>query len=546
MKNKWKITGLTLATITLLAGCGKTTASTGNGKYAAQQTYNLMSSTELETMDPSLSDDQASGVQLQNTNEGLYHTDRNGKVTPAAAKSTTVSKDGKTYTFHLRKGMKWSNGDPVTAANFVYGWQRSVNPNTKAPNAFLFTAVKNADAIESGKKQPSSLGVKAVDKYTFRVSLEKSAPYLKKLTTLMAFFPQDKKVVQKYGKAYGTTSAKTVYNGSFVQKGWTGSNLSWKLVKNKNYWDKKHVHLQTVNMKVVQNPSTALSLYQSKKLDDITLSGQQAAQEKNNKAYYSVMDNRTDYADYNFKVKAMKNLNIRRALSLVLNRNQLATKVLANGAKAPKGFVPAGFATNPKTGKDFASEAEVANTVTKNKALAKKYWAKGLKQLGVSKLTISLMCWDGDANKQTAEYVQSAVNQTLKGANVEVNSLPKKTAITRMSAHSGWDMALTSWGPDFLDLMDFLQLEETGNAYNFGSYSNKQFDKYMELAADRDANNEEKRYDDYLKAEKILMKDQAVSPMDQPALTYLHNPKVKDATTTASGGTYLKSAYVAK
>lgn len=115
-----------------------------------------------------------------------------------------------------------------------------------------------------------------------------------------------------------------------------------------------------------------------------------------------------------------------------------------------------------------------------------------------------------------------------------------------MSSHTGFDMALTGWSPDFLDLMDILQLEQTGNPYNFGSFSNQTFDNYMKAAITKDATNSQARYEDYVKAEKVLMKQQAVSVIDQGASTYLHNPKVKSAATTTDGGTYLKKAYVVK
>lgn len=546
MDKKLKVSALFLVAATMLAGCGSKSASAGTHDYATKQSYNLMASTEVETMDPSLADDSTSLTQIENTNEGLYHPNKAGKLVAEAATKTKVSKDGMTYTFTIHKGMKWSNGDPVTAQNFVYGWQRSVNPKTKAPNAFLFAPIKNADAITAGKKNPKTLGVKAINKTTFKVTLVKPAPYLKQMTALPAFYPQDKKAVEKYGKSYGTSSTTTVYNGPFVQKGWTGSNLTWKLKKNKKYWDKKSVHLTTVNMQVVQNSSTALNLYQVKKLDDISLSGEQATQEKNNKDFYSTLANSMSYAVYNFKNKAMQNINIRKAISLVLNRKQVTSKVLADGSITPKGFVPSKLTENPKTGKDFATDAAVANSVTQNKKLAKKYWAKGMKQLGKTKLTINLMCWDEGSNSQVAEYMQSEINQTLKGADVKETTLPKKSAITKMSSHKGFDMALTGWSPDFLDLMDVLQLEQTGNPYNFGSFSNKSFDKDMKAAITTDATNSQARYDDYVKAEKILMKQQGVAMIDQGASTFLHNPKVKDAATTTDGGTFLKGAYVVK
>jgi len=123
MDKKLKVSALFLVAATMLAGCGSKSASAGTHDYATKQSYNLMASTEVETMDPSLADDSTSLTQIENTNEGLYHPNKAGKLVAEAATKTKVSKDGMTYTFTIHKGMKWSNGDPVTAQNFVYGWQ---------------------------------------------------------------------------------------------------------------------------------------------------------------------------------------------------------------------------------------------------------------------------------------------------------------------------------------------------------------------------------------------------------------------------------------
>ncbi len=174
--------------------------------------------------------------------EGLYRFDKENRPYLAGATSVKKSKDEKTYTFKLRKNAKQSNGDPVTADDYVTAWRRSVDPKNSSLDSDSFAIIKNGTKITQGKAKVNSLGVRALDKHTLQVILENPIPYLPQILEGAQFYPQDTKVVNKLKDRYGTSSKNLVYNGPFVVKGWTGSNLKWTLVKNKNYWDKNLVH----------------------------------------------------------------------------------------------------------------------------------------------------------------------------------------------------------------------------------------------------------------------------------------------------------------
>lgn len=259
--NKLLAAGATLAAAGLaLTGCGSKSSS-GSSK----QVLNWNEASELPTMDLSKATDTISFDMLNNSMEGLLRIGKNSKVEPGIAKSYKVSSDGLTYTFNLRKNAKWSNGDKVTADDFVYSWRRTVDPKTQSQYSYLFEGVKNIDDITAGKKAPSTLGIKAVGQYKVVVTLTKKVPYFKLLMGFPSFFPQNKTAVEKYGKKYGTSSKYMVYDGPFKMTGWTGTNLSWTLAKNKNYWDKSNVKLDKINFKVNKSTTTSYNLYQSKK-----------------------------------------------------------------------------------------------------------------------------------------------------------------------------------------------------------------------------------------------------------------------------------------
>ncbi|APR07106.1 peptide ABC transporter substrate-binding protein [Lentilactobacillus parabuchneri] len=541
MKKKlWMSLPILLVSL-VLTGC----SGNGNKSSSDSKEARVMEQADISALDPSLITDVGALETVNNSQEGLYRMKSSTEVEPGIAKDiVNPSNNGKTYTFKLRPGLKWSNGDPLTAQDFVYAWRRTVAPSTKSPVAYMYLVIKNASQIEKGKMSPSKLGIKAINKTTLQVNLSRATPYFKYLCAGVPFLPQNKKTVEKYGKAYGTSSTRMVYDGPFVVQGWSPSTETWTLKKNPNYWDKNKVKLNKVKFVVTKNPQTALSLYTSGKLDNITLAGQQASQEKNNKGYLSYPSGEIDYIAYNFRNKALRNINIRKAISLTINRKSLVNNVLKNGAKVPTGIAPSDIAKNPSNGKDFAEENTVKQSTEFNPKLAQKYWKKGMSQLKAKKLSLKLVCYDVDSFRNTAEYVQSSAQKYLKGLSININVQPKVQAITTMQSKKGYDLGFSNWIASFPDLSEFFQLLDTGNANNAGNYSNSRFDYYYAQANGKDSMNPQKRYNDFLKAEEIASKDQAVIDINQGQTVRLNNPKLKGVAYAAAQGITLKNAYM--
>ncbi|EFG55232.1 hypothetical protein C5L18_000460 [Lactobacillus amylolyticus] len=326
--NKFKIFATSLVTISaaiVLVACGNTSNSQSSRN---SKTLNLSTTAPLDTIDISKSTGYG---QTGNVFESFYRLGSNGKPTAGLAKSGFVSKNGKTWTFKLRNA-KWSNGDPITAQDFVYSWHRSLNPKTASPYSYLFSGVKNANQIIAGKKNSNSLGISAPNKRTVVVKLTRPIAYFKVLMAYPLFGPQDAKVVKKYGSKYATKSQYQVYSGPFEITGWNGTNDSWSFVKNKNYWDKKAVKLNKINYEVVKSNNTGYQLYQQGKLDLTPLSSEQVKNLKSNKDFKSYPYSYVRFLMYNFKDKnkvnrkALNNRNIRLALSLAIDRNVITKK----------------------------------------------------------------------------------------------------------------------------------------------------------------------------------------------------------------------------
>ncbi len=527
-----------LASAALLAACGNNDSSSSS----SSKTLKWMDAAEIPTMDLSKATDVTSFNQLTNTLEGLYRLGPNSKLEKGLATSEKVSKDGKTYTYTLRKS-KWDDGTPVTAKDFVYSWQRTVNPKTASQYSYLFSGIKNADAIVAGKKPVSSLGVKAEGKYKLVVTLDRRIAYFDKLMGFAVFFPQQEKAVKKYGSKYGTASKYMAYNGPYKQTGWTGSNLTWKLVKNKNYWDAKDVKLDAIKYSVQKSPSTSYNLYQSKKLDYTSLDASQTKQLKNDPAYRSLNQGATFYLQFNVaKNKYLANANVRKALSLAVNRKGLCSTL--GGSSTPANTLTPPQLTNVN-GEDYtkgiASSAEANYPTSTKKSEAVKYMDKGLKELGVKSFSFKILSDDTDAGNKTTEALQSDFESTFgKRVSVSVQNLPFKTRLSRSTA-GNFDIVVSGWSADFADPISFLDLFTSKNPENNGKWKNSEYDKLV--ADSKTTSSSSKRWDDLTKAEEILLKDSGISPLYYQSSSVLVRTNVKDVYQNR--GTWnFKDAYI--
>jgi oligopeptide transport system substrate-binding protein len=513
-----------LASAALLAACGSNSSKESS---SSKKTLNWTVASEIPTMDMSKATDATSFNQLSNTMEGLYRLGKNSKLEKALATSEKVSKDGKTYTYTLRKS-KWSDGSELTAKDFVYSWRRTVDPKTASQYSYLFSGIKNADAIVAGKKKPETLGIKAVGKYKLVITLERRIPYFDKLMGFAVFFPQSEKAVTKYSSKYGTASKYMLYNGPFKQVGWTGSNLSWKMVKNPYYWDKKNVKLDTITWSVQKTPSTAYNLYQSNKLDYTGLDASQTKQLKNQKGYVTLNQGATFYLQFNVaKNKYLANTNIRKALSLAVDRKGLTSSLGGNS-------VPANTLTPTQltdvNGEDYtkriSKSAKSFYPASTNKKEAVKYMNKGLKELGVSKFSFKILSDDTDAGKKTTEFLQSTFESTFGNkVSVSVQNLPFKTRLSRSTA-GNFDIVVSGWSADFADPISFLDLFTSTNPENNGKWKNTSYDKL--IADSKTTASTSKRWDDLTKAEDILLNNVGVAPLYYNTNAALIRPTVKD------------------
>ena len=536
-----KIIGLTsliaLSGIILVA-CGTKTSEQKNIKFSIP--------TDVASLDTTILTDQYSYDVAGNVEEGLTRVDSKGNAALALAKSIDVSKDGLTYTVTLRDNLKWSNGDALTAKDFVYSWQRAVDPATASEYGYLLGPVKNANEINGGKADKSTLGVKATDDKTFVVTLAQPTPYFEFLTANSVYFPLNQKVVEKYGKQYGTSSEKMVYSGPYKfekSKGWNGSNQTFSIVKNDDYWDKGAVKTKEIDFQVVQDVKTSFNLYKQGKIDQTGIGDPDLYKaNKTDKNVVSLNEATTSYVQYNQsgKNKALANKDIREAFNLATDRKQYVDTVTPASTPAT-GLTPAGMAKT-NTGEDFAKYAE--QPYKYDATAAKAAWEKGLKEIGETKLTLTLTTDDTSAAKDSATFLKQAWEEKLPGLTLNIKSVPFKQRLND-STTGNFDMVISLWGGDYAEPSTFLDLFTSTSPNNNGKINNVTYDKAIKAAEVTDALDPEKHYADYKAAEEALYTESNINPLYFRTSPVLRNPNLKDVRFGSTGLTYdFKTAYL--
>lgn len=552
-KTKWWKSGAVLLTAGLLVACGNdagsetNSSSSGEGDLAEEQVLNLIEIAELPTGDTALATDTVSFTVFNNINEGLYRLDKDSQPIPALAEEeVTVSEDGLEYTFKLREDTTWSNGDPVTANDFVYAWQRVVNPETAASYSYLFEGIENAKAIISGEAEPETLGVEAVSDYELKVTMETPVPYFISLMAFPTFFPQNQAFVEEQGAEYGTSAETMVFNGPFTFSNWDGTNLNWTYEKNEEYWDAENVALEEINVEVIKETSTALNLYDSGQIDRVNLTGEFAKQYQDNADYTVETEARTSYLQLNQEKNGeetpLANENLRKAVASSYDHELLVSEILANGSQTIGGLVPAELAANPTTGDDF--RAESGDYLAFDADAANEYWEAAKEELGTDTVTLELLGDDDETNKKVGAYMKDQIETNLPGVEITLKNVPFKARL-ELQTQQDYDLALGGWGADFADPVNFIDLMTSESPYNRSSYSNAEFDELVALSKGENATDVDARWTNLLDAEKILLEEAGVAPLFQRAAATLQKDYVKDVYNYQVGAKYsYKDAYI--
>ncbi|QWU44657.1 peptide ABC transporter substrate-binding protein [Bacillus sp. NP247] len=531
---------MAIITSLLLTACSN--KANKSDTEAKKQVLNVTVSEEIPSLDTAKTMDGTSAHVMQNIFEGLYVLNDQDDPIPAVAKSFTRSEDGKKYTFDLRKDAKWSNGDNVTANDFMYAWKRAVNPQTASQYAYMLFHVKNAKEINKGTMSLDELGVKVINDYKLEVELEQPIPYFLQLLALPIYLPQHESFLKEQGNKYGLEPSNLIYNGPFVLEKWKHEK-EFQLKKNATYWDQKKVKLDEINFHIVKDTMTAVNLYEAGDLDRVPINSQVVDKYKGNKELHMSSDPGIAMLRFNEKNNALANKKIRQSISLALNKDDFVAHFINNGAKPASGLVPVGH-MNEETGKDFRKEnGDISSYDLQN---AKKIWEEAKKELGVEEVKLEFLTFEQDNAKRMAEYIKGDLEKHLQGLTIHIKQQPFKQKL-QLEQTGDYDISMANWGPDYKDPISYLELFTTDNPNNKMNYSNIHYDELIKKAKSDLVLDQKKRWETLQEVEHILLEDAAVAPLYHIGSAYVQKDYVKGIEKHQFGGVYTyKNAYIDK
>ncbi|MBN8236466.1 peptide ABC transporter substrate-binding protein [Halobacillus kuroshimensis] len=525
-------------------GNEETSEGTEESSASGEQEITITSKSEIPSMDPSLITDSVGFQWAGETYEGLYRLDENSQLVNGMAESSEVSEDGLTWTFNLRDA-EWSNGDPVTADDFVYAWRRAVDPEVGSEYGpyFLGGIIKNATEISNGEASLEDLGATAVDDKTLEVELEKPVPYFESMTVFITFMPLNQAYVEEQGDKFATEAEYTISNGPFEMTEWSHGE-GWSIEKSDSYWDNETVQLEKINAKVVKEVSTGVNLYESGEIDQTELNAEFVDQYRTNEAFNVVEKPYLYFFKFNQENnEALANVNVRKAISYGIDRQGLVDVILNDGSVPAEGYVPSNFVSMPDSEEDFR-EAQ-GSLVESNVEKAKEHWNKALEELGTDSVEIELLGDDTGTSKDALAYYKGQLEENLEGLTIKLLEVPFKERVRRDN-NSEFEIEAATWGPDYVDPNTYLNMYLTDGQNNNMAYSSEEYDSLIEKANTEYAQDPAKRFETFLEAEKLLLeKDQAVAPIYQDAKAQLFRPSIKGVYSTATGPEFeFKWAYV--
>lgn len=543
MKKMSLVLAAVMASGMILTACGgnkaadpsaDTTVAAANGEAPAEGTsagldLAVQVGPDPETIDPALNSASDGANMIVHAFEPLLIVDSENKIQPGQAEKYEVSEDGLTYTFHLRDGLKWSDGTPLTANDFVYSWKRLADPNTAAPyGADMLGYVKGFEEASGGNLD--ALGVSATDDKTFVVELAAPCVYFSKLVTHASMVPVQKATVDANGDQWTLKPETYVSNGPLKMIEWVpGSHITY--AKNENYWNADKVTLNTLKFVLMEDANAAYSAYQTGEVSMIkTLPAEEIPSLKDTEDFNIGTTMGTFYISFQTQKEPFTNPDVREALSLAIDRDYAANTVMQGIYLPATNFVGPGLsdaengssfeeATRKNNGGDFFNVKDHDADVAK----AKELLAKAGYPDGQGFPTVEYMTNDQLFNKPIAEYLQSCWKETL-GINMDIKIVEWST-FTPTRRAGDFQIARNAWLFDYDDPSNLLNLMKSTSGNNDGKYNNPEVDKMLDEA--NSTADVAEHYQKLHEAENIILKDAAIAPIAYYRMPWLQDPKLK-------------------
>jgi len=529
-KMRWQLP-LAIAALAFQVSCNKQQPKVAN--QAPQEQKQVVVSNKLRinigdepnSLDPAKARDLRSITLVRMLFDGLTRVGKDDKVEMAIAEKVDVSEDKLTYTFTLRDA-NWSNGDRVTAEDFLYAWRRALDPNSPADNAFQLYAIKNAYEIKSGNFEMEELGVNIIDEKTLQVELEQPTPYFLELASYPVYYPINAKVDQE-NPNWSHSPETYVGNGPFALAEWKHEDCI-TMKKSSTYWDQKTVHLEEISMYMLQS-ETELSMFENHEIDwagsplsVLPIDALGKLKSENLLQKKPVLG--TYFLRLNTENSFLGSSNIRKALSLSINRDELVEHALAGSQVAASGYVPEIFGL--RKGSYFQGD---------NRHEAIKYFEEGLDELTLTRAEVpqlEIIYPNSERNQRIAQLLQERWQKVL-GIKLNLFAMEPKVYFEKV-AQGNYEIAAGSWMADFNDPIAFLEIFKNKKAgANHTHWESQEYASLIDSCAM--AVDVAERTQMLAQCEKILIESMPVIPLFHYNLLYIKDSKLQDVFISNMG-----------
>ena len=560
MKKRIIVAALAIAGAMALSGCGGSKSGSAKSSdttqtAAGKKILTIQLGPDVESIDPALNSAVDGANYILFAFDNLLKMDKDGKVVPGLAEKYEVSDDQLTWTFHLRDGLKWSDGSALTAEDFVYSWQRLVDPNVAAPYAQTVLGMvegyddaigrPDADGNTTVDPDPTKLKVEAPDDKTLIVHMAKPTPYFDKLAAFVSLSPVKKDVVEANPDGWSIDPKTYISTGPFKLTGWEpGSYLMFE--KNENYWDADSIKLDGIKCLLMQDQNATFSAYESGDalmIKDVPTQEITTLKERSDFHIDPILG--TYYLDLNTTLDEFKDPKVREALSLALDRKYISETITSGTYTPASGFVSEGVTDwNGTAWQDNITDKSAYINIdyhAGNLAKAKELLKEAGYENGVGLPEMVYSTNDASYHKKIAEYLQQAWGEL--GLKVQVNIVEWKS-FTPQRRSGNYQIARDGWVMDYNDPSNILELALTGNGNNNAKYSNPEFDALMSKAATE--KNPQTRFGYLHQAEDFIMKDTAMVPLLYYNDFYLQSDKITGSWHSPDGFWHFEYADIAE
>lgn len=488
---------------------------------AEARTISLAMSTEPPTLNSLVSTNVISSFVLGHVMEGLLQYDEQQQLQEAVAERWQLTETG--AHFWLRADAKWSDGQPVTAHDFVFAWQQVVNPKTASPYAFIMFPIKHAERIQRGELTIDKLGVRAVNDRELVVDFERPCPYFLSLTAFMSYYPLREDWYLKTGQRYAADKEDMLYNGAFALAEWVhGAHLS--LTKNPHYWQRDKVYLNRIDIPyITPDLSAQFNLFQDRQIALVSLD-RETLSEAMAKGY-SIKKFHTGaqyFLSLNFRQGHLTEHHLfRKALQAIFNPEILVNKVLGVPGNLPGESL---FPITVKGIKGRFRDEYPAPRIARGLSLARSYLQQLKAQLQTERLPeVVLLAGDSPRAAREAEYLQYLLQQGL-GLRVKIDAQMFKQYIEKMR-RGEFDIAVAGWGPDFDDAITFGDLFSSWNQNNRGQYRSEEYDYWVRVA--ENSSDQQQRMAAMNELQNIIAEDVVIIPSFESGSLYVQQPALQ-------------------